>query len=559
MFFQYLFGGLLLVSWLIPNHYLPWTTFYNDYFTWLGLVFVIFGVVHKKTARAPVGLLAVSILVAIPLLQWCFGKIFFFGDAFLATLYLAGFALSVLISINSDNDLDCADRFAWVVLLGSLVSFVLALHQWLGLSGLGIWLIDMPGGGRPYANLAQPNNLASLLCMGLVASLYLLERGILGRGVVALVLFLFCAGMAMTRSRMSIIAILVLAIWLLWAIKRLQLCFTRREVVAGVGMFLSLWLAWPTISEFLYLSADSSLARLEGAVSGEVRWVLWQQLLDAAMREPLFGYGWNQVSVAQMAVAAEYPSSVYTEHAHNLVVDILCWNGLPLGGVIVASGSWWLYSRLLRVNSAVGWFGMAIVLTLLTHSMFEFPLDYGIFLVPFGLAVGLVEASHGGRMVQVPRTFLAFVSVFGLASAVWIFVEYQTVQTDYNRLRYESAGIELRSPEHLAPDVVLLTQSREFIRFARTEARKGMSSGELEWMRQVAFRYAYPPVMFRYALALGLNGYYDEASTQLLRLRQLHPEVRYREAQEGWEGMASRYPELAQVHVPELVVKQGHR
>ena len=78
-------------------------------------------------------------------------------------------------------------------------------------------------------------------------------------------------------------------------------------------------------------------------------------------------------------------------------------------------------------------------------------------------------------------------------------------------------------------------------------------------MRQVAFRYAYPPVMFRYALALGLNGYYDEASTQLLRLRQLHPEVRYREAQEGWEGMASRYPELAQVHVPELVVKQGHR
>lgn len=357
----------------------------------------------------------------------------------------------------------------------------------------------------------------------------------------------------MTRSRMSIIVILVLAIWLLWAVKRLQLSFTQREVVAGVGMFLSLWLAWPTISEFLYLSADSSLARLEGAVSGEVRWILWQQLLDAAMREPWLGYGWNQVSVAQMMVAAEYPSSVYTEHAHNLVVDMLCWNGLPLGGVIVASGSWWLYSRLQCVNSAVGWFGMAIVLTLLTHSMFEFPLDYGIFLVPFGLAVGLVEAGHGGRMVQLPRAVLALVPISGLAIAVWIFVEYQAVQADYTRLRYESAGIELRSPDHIAPDVVLLTQSREFIRFARTEATKGMSLKELEWMRKVAFRYAYPPVMFRYALALGLNGRYEEAGTQLMRLRQLHPPVRYQEALEGWTVMAEKFPELGNVAVPSVI------
>jgi hypothetical protein len=77
-----------------------------------------------------------------------------------------------------------------------------------------------------------------------------------------------------------------------------------------------------------------------------------------------------------------------------------------------------------------------------------------------------------------------------------------------------------------------------------------MSAEELEWMRQVAFRYAYPPVMFRYALALGLNGRYEEAETQLLRLRQLHPPVRYREAQEGWRAMSERFPELGNVRVP---------
>lgn len=549
-------SALMVLSWLVPNHYYPWSTFYNDWLMWCGLLFLAGCLVvnGRKTGQLFPNITWVILFSsAIPLLQWGAGFIFFGGDALTASLYLAGLAVAIWAGANLANTTNFSEAFAWLISTGALVSFFLAFHQWLGLDYLGIWLIDMPTGGRPYANLAQPNNLASLLCMGLVASLYLRERGILGRGVVALVLFLFCAGIAMTRSRMSIIVILVLAIWLLWAIKRLQLCFTKGEVVAGVGMFLSLWLAWPTISEFLYLSADSSLARLEGAVSGEVRWILWQQLLDAAMREPWLGYGWNQVSVAQMVVAAEYPSSVYTEHAHNLVVDMLCWNGLPLGGVIVACGSWWLYSRLQYVNSAVGWFGMAIVLTLLTHSMFEFPLDYGIFLVPFGLAVGLVEAGHGGRMVQLPRAVLALVPVSGLAIAVWIFVEYQAVQADYTRLRYESAGIELRSPDHIAPDVVLLTQSQEFIRFARTEATKGMSLKELEWMRKVAFRYAYPPVMFRYALALGLNGRYEEAGTQLMRLRQLHPPVRYQEALEGWTVLAEKFPELGNVAVPSVI------
>ncbi len=82
-----------------------------------------------------------------------------------------------------------------------------------------------------------------------------------------------------------------------------------------------------------------------------------------------------------------------------------------------------------------------------------------------------------------------------------------------------------------------------------------MSAEELEWMRQVAFRYAYPPAMFRYALALGLNGRYEEAETQLMRLRQLHPPIRYQEAQEGWAAMAERFPELGNVRVPEMAVR----
>lgn len=549
---------LFLISWLIPNHYYPWSTFYNDWVAGAGVLFLILGFVFVEDKRGQRIDRVVAICLffsLIPIVQWLGGIVFFMGDALLAFLYIFGFCLAVFVGSNSEKNADFADVFASTLGVGALISVFLALCQWLGLDGLGMWLIDMPPGGRPYANLAQPNNLASLFGLGLVSVCYLRERGFLGRAVFWLVTILLFAGVAMTRSRMSIIVILVLAGWLFLGIRRLQLRCSRVEVLAGIGIFLGLWLAWPTISESLYLSADSSLARLEGAVAGELRWVIWRQLLDAVLREPWFGYGWNQVSVAQMVVAAEYPASVFTEHAHNLLIDILCWNGLLFGGGVLLWLGWWVFSRMRSVNSLSAWFGMALVLVLGTHSMFEFPLDYAFFLVPFGFAVGFVEGDHGGRSLQLPRWVAGVVGMLGLVFAIWIFVEYQLIQTDYNRLRYESAGLEIRSANPAPPDVKLLTQSREFIRFARTEARQGMSAEELEWMRQVAFRYAYPPAMFRYALALGLNGRYEEAETQLLRLRQLHPPIRYQEAQEGWAAMAERFPELGNVRVPGMAVR----
>jgi hypothetical protein len=96
-----------------------------------------------------------------------------------------------------------------------------------------------------------------------------------------------------------------------------------------------------------------------------------------------------------------------------------------------------------------------------------------------------------------------------------------------------------------------MTQAREFLRFARTEARPDMSDAELEWMRQVSSRYAYPPAMFRYALALGLNGRYQDAEQTLSSLRQLHPEKFFIEAAQSWVVLSKRYPQLGSITFPE--------
>jgi hypothetical protein len=56
--------------------------------------------------------------------------------------------------------------------------------------------------------------------------------------------------------------------------------------------------------------------------------------------------------------------------------------------------------------------------------------------------------------------------------------------------------------------------------------------------------------MFRYALALGLNGQADRASLTLLRLCRIHPVERCQEMREAWPALLGRYPQLAPVRLP---------
>ena len=71
-----------------------------------------------------------------------------------------------------------------------------------------------------------------------------------------------------------------------------------------------------------------------------------------------------------------------------------------------------------------------------------------------------------------------------------------------------------------------------------------MSSDQLNWMRKVSERFGYAPVMFRYALAAGLNGQPEIAQQTLARLCRIHEPNRCAEAREGWEALQVRYPQL---------------
>lgn len=548
-----LLAAILFTSaWLLPNHHYPWVAYYNDLPAALALVLLAVSAsihhrwrAHQQTSAVSFAILCIA---TIPLAQYSSGLISFLGDAFMAVLYLGGLAIAHMVGlrIGAQNAREAITILASAILSAALVSVFLALHQWLQLDGLGIWLMDMPPGGRPYANLAQPNNLATLFILGVISLIYLRETCRLGGAVAALLGVLLFAGIAMTNSRTPLLVALVLAGWALANRHRLALKLSVVETVVALIVMASMWLSWPLLSAEL---GQHGANMAERAQSME-RLVIWEQLLDAAFRSPWIGYGWNQVSMAQIAVITDYPHSLFVEHSHSIALDLLIWNGVVIGGAIIGVIAYWLQSRLRACRSRESWFGLAVVLAVGVHSMLEFPLEYAYFLLPVGLCAGIVDSEFPGRKFSAPQWLLPALTVAGFAALIMIHIEYQVIEEDHRRMRFESALIEPRKAPGTAPDVKILTQLAEFIRFARTEAAEDMSTEALQQMEKVAHRYPYPPALFRYALALGLNHQYDAAALELRRLKQLHPPARADEARQGWRALMERYPQLANVYVP---------
>lgn len=553
--YVYLFAGLLVfLGWLLPNHYYPWVAFHNDFLVVLGFlslgvaVFCLQPERLLKMEAVPWPVLVLAAVATVPMLQYGVGKIHFFGDALLASCYLGGLSLAYVMGgllpagKQASNNGAVVEAIAMVFLAGAFCSFVLATCQWLGVWG-SIWITDMPLGGRPYANLAQPNNLATLLWLGVASAVYLRECGKLSAALTLLFVLLLLAGIAMAGSRTSLLVMVFVAGWLLWQPQRLALKCSRVQVCGGVVVFIALWLGWSSLSDLLYLSAHSIAERQDMSRLG-----IWAQMFDATLREPLFGYGWNQASFAQIAVVAEHVAAVAVEHSHNIVLDLLVWNGLVLGGVLALLLAWWMLSRLWYCRDTGAWYGLLVIGVVGIHGLLEFPLEYAYFLLPVGLCAGIVDRVHPVKKVMLPHLLFSLSVLVGVVLSGQIFIEYKALEDDSRRMRLEARGLAVAPKEER--NIVLLTQLAAFQKFAATEATENMSAAEITWMEVVAHRYPYPPALFRYALALGLNGKYQEAELELLRLKKLHNTERYEEAVQGWDSLSERYPDLRKVTLP---------
>src|SRR6185369_2295516 len=95
---RFSWGGLLRlvglmclgISWLMPNHYLPWYAFHSDAMAFLAVFAWLLSLEAEGTKTISIPRLAVLVAAAtaLPWLQYAGGLLGFAGEAWLATLYL---------------------------------------------------------------------------------------------------------------------------------------------------------------------------------------------------------------------------------------------------------------------------------------------------------------------------------------------------------------------------------------------------------------------------------------------------------------------------------------
>ena len=543
-------------SFVVGNHYPPWTSAYHDMLAAVTLLLLLASTVRPGAGwTVPRPALAIGSLVILPLLQFAGGRVMFFGDAWIATLYLFAFALAIVAGFNASTlwPTRAVRGFCTIWVGVALLSCLLVLVQRFAIDpgDFGLFLWDVRPGHAPFGNLGQPNQLATLLLLALLALVYLFESGYARGRWVALAAALIVVCMALTQSRAGLL-LLVTAAALLWFYQpRLKLRAARWAALPYVGLWVACFFTLPRIGEALGLTSTASVtSRLQTGP----RTIIWTQLWDAAKAQPWFGYGWNQVSVAQMQVAADFGETRFTEDSHNIVLDLLLWVGFPLTAVIVGVGSWWLVTRARRVRSLESLFGLTFTVLLLTHSMVEFPLTYLYFLVPFGVAVGVVEAGSArprgtgpGRRLS-GRSARYLLATFAAVLA-FVAIDYVHFEGKYRELRLTLARVGVPLVKASDPPVkTQFTQLAALYEFPRIDVGPNMAAEQLAWMGRVALRHPYVPVLFRYALAQALNGDTAGAELTLARMKRLHTERNYRDAKFQFDELAAgRYPQLKAV------------
>lgn len=533
----------ILVGWLLPNHYSPWVAAYQDFASFFAGLILLIGVAWFRVVKMPAVFIMFFLLPCIPIVQKITGVIYFGGDALVVVIYLLAFAFMLLVGYSqarhSLGAFVVSKQLAVIFILGAVISVWIALRQWLLLSG-SIWVADLPPGGRPFANFAQPNNLATLLCLGVVGVVYFYEKHVLGRVACAVLVLFLLFGIALTQSRTSwVVAVAFLLFWG-WKAAVCQVRL-RVSVLAGwVGVYCGFILVLPKLADWLLLAHVDPLAR---ALAFE-RWGMWVQLWQSIWQGPLWGYGWSQVVLAQVAIAMEHPVPLVTEHSHNILLDILLWNGPLLGLAIILAAAAWLLRLGWFARSHESLFAILAAGCILIHGMLEFPLEYGFFLLPLGVLLGMASAEPVWKEYKLPRWVLMACLPLIIGLFVWVWRDYRIVEEDYRLMRYEVARVGDLKAEAKAPDVMLLNQWREFVRFARTEASEGMTKQELDWMRKVSHRYPYSSGLLRYSLALALNGESQEAFRQIHLLKRLHSVENYQSALEELKTMQEKHPQL---------------
>jgi O-antigen ligase len=508
----------LTLSWLAYNHYRPWINFHSEFLAFIGLAGLWIGLL-RHVIIFPSASLWIAGIALLPWLQYGVGIMVFGGDAGVVSGYLLGLAFAIGVGYAGSR--------IWLhsLWIAALVSAAIGVAQWFHLEGdiFGVFAVAVEQGDRAMGNVGQANQLATLLLMGMMALVYALERGVMQRGVMGIAVAFLTLGLILSQSRSGMVGAVVAAVWLM-----VRLPYRKNMVLIGgwLVIFVMGTLALPHVSDML---RGASVRGLQTTAPITQRLDLWQQIAHAILQSPWWGYGWNQTPAAQAAGALAHPDAILGGYAHNGVMDVVAWNGIPLGLLLCGMVAYWFISRLRRARTPPAVCAMASLLVILIHSLLEYPFAYAYFVVAIGLLVGVVEAETAAKTFTLPRRAGAAMLAVLLPIGLWTGYEYTRIEEDFRVVRYRAMGITDYAPaDYQLSRPVLLTQLDALLQSHSMVIRATLPDSDVQLLGATARRFADDTVWCRYTQALALKGRELEVRRELDTMQALFGENSYR-------------------------------
>lgn len=540
-------AGFYALSWLIPNHFPPWTAFHaNALAAGIGLLlaFMVIWRGKKNIAISKYGVF-VAFLIIIALGQYFFGLIDSRGTVWLVISYLAALLLAIVVGDMWEriDPKACANFIFLSVFIGAFGSLILQLQQWLDVNYMPGWLLY--ASDRYSANLAQPNQLGSLTAMGIVACAWFHQQKKISSHLAIFLTILFAFSLVLSNSRTS----WVNAFIILCLLVHFRHIDGVRSLLKACGLLLPIYIAlvfiFPHINAFLYGDTDVAGVR---ELSDPSRLTIWRNFIEGIALKPWLGYGWGQISYVQFTQGLKpIYLGIPFNNSHNLIIDILIWNGIILGGailILLARAGLRIFQSLLSVDRIILFLPLVI---LSVHAMLEYPLEYFYFLIPFGLAFGALSSEVNKNFsFEIPKWW-------GFAFAAALTVSYGIICSDYLKaeekfygLRFEYRGIATNiSPE--PPNVIALTHLRDSIILSRWKPEKKHSRQDITWAESVVKTYPTTFTMYKVALMHAFAGQEIGAKYWMNTAAGLSPKGQCAIFHQMWQEQVILHPSLSSI------------
>ena len=511
----------ITLPFLGTHHYLPIPTFHQEWLAGvLGLAAILtLTLASNRTWHVPHTAMLPLALVGLLWLQFLFGLDVRFEASLIASLYLVWAFLLMLATRCIADDLGrdrASELLAGALLAGALLlAFTGALQRWAPWLGMP-WIFPSE---TIKGNVAQPNNFADYLWIGIAAACWLAATRRLHVFFLLLTLPALVGLSLMSGSRSVYLYTSALTLWLLLcSLARPDGDRRRWRWLAATLPPLLLALQW--MIGVLDNGSVATAQRLAAQGSYDpVRATLWRAALDIFSDHPLLGAGFDSFSRLFFLRIESYPINGVgiPEHSHNLLTEFAAEFGVA-GLALLAAGCALLARSVRRRIDDATMLAGGILLVLGIHSLLEYPLWYAYFLAIAALMIALLDNGQW-RLPVAPRhrVVLGGLCLAGFAVLAGLRSDYKELEEAANGREADGRPIATEA-QHAA---LLKIYSRSLLRpyaalqfAARMPIESSEVAGKVVLLAEVQQFSPIRQSAFRYAMLLQMAGKPEEARRQ---------------------------------------------